>query len=35
MGYAVTGILAFLLGVSVTLLAVRIREKRAKERDGK
>ena len=34
MGYVVIGVLAFLLGVCVTLLCLRIRKKQKKERDG-
>ena len=35
MGYVVIGILAFLLGVCVTMLAIRIRKTRDRERDGR
>lgn len=34
MGYVVIGILAFLLGICVTMLAIHIRKMRERERDG-
>ena len=35
MGYVAIGVLAFLLGVCVTLLAIHVRWMRDRERDGK